>query len=90
MHRYSMLCKERGKQEQLKNVTLQQDEVMTQEAGHQHPSEEDTKAAKEGGQAHCEESTQENSEEVPETECHLCAVRSAEVNRLFDKNRATA
>ncbi|XP_076158623.1 uncharacterized protein LOC143141801 [Alosa pseudoharengus] len=33
------------------------------------------------------EGTQDNIEEVPETECHLCALRSAEVNRLFDENR---
>ncbi|XP_041945988.1 LOW QUALITY PROTEIN: uncharacterized protein LOC121707452 [Alosa sapidissima] len=74
----------RGKREQLKNVTQQQ--VRTQEAGH-HPPEEDTQEAEEGGQAHHEEGTQDNIEEVPETECHLCALRSAEVNRLFDENR---
>lgn len=72
-----------GKRDELKT----QQQVRTQEAGHHHPSEEDTQEAVDGSQAHHEEGTQDNSEEAQEPECHMCSLRSAEVNRLLDENR---
>ncbi|KAF7660842.1 hypothetical protein LDENG_00273900 [Lucifuga dentata] len=78
----------RSKRDLLKKNTLQAAETKAHQAGDsgQLHTEEGTQEAGDSGQLHTE-GKHTTSQELAQTECNLCVLRRAKVNRLLEENR---